>query len=98
MNIKEIRDAIIRKQTMYEATEQRRLKAYERIEELSRNITDEMFENLLSVGIDISFIRNIKKDKFMNDKEYREKFISKYNNVINKLESDLESFIKEANL
>ena len=98
MNIKEIRDAIIRKQTIYEATEQRRLKAYERIEELSRNITDEMFENLLSVGIDISFIRNIKKDKFMNDKEYREKFISKYNNVINKLESDLESFIKEANL
>ena len=91
MTTSEIRDEMLRQQTIYEQSLAASAKAIDRMRTQFSEISDEDIELLREkYGIDISWIRTIDFSRVQEDKEYRNIFASKQEDAITRLHVLLE--------
>lgn len=93
MDVREIGNALLRKQTLYEQSVKQSEEAAVKIRGVLDSITDEQREICMQMGIDISPLLSVDLERMKQDKDYRDSVCSMQNDICGKLAQMLEAAI-----
>ncbi len=90
MDVREIGNALLRKQTLYEQSVRQSEEAAVKIRGILDSITDEQREICMQMGVDISPLLSVDLERVKQDKDYRDSACSMQNDICGKLSQMLE--------
>lgn len=90
MEIRDIRDKILREQARYEQSLERSKQTVESMKQTLGKITEEQIEVCKQYGVDLSPILNVNLERMTTDTSYRESCMQTQENLIAQLHSVLE--------
>ena len=91
MDVKDIRNELMRQSALHEQSVLRSQEAVKTIAESLSQITPEMIESCEKIGVNLNPLLQADLEKAINDSEYRDKLKGIQEDVITKLHSYLES-------
>lgn len=90
MDVRQIGNELLRKQTLYEQSLKQSEAAMNDIAQKLGSITPEQVQACLQIGVDISPLLNADLERMKHDQEYRNRICAMQNTVCNKLIEILE--------
>lgn len=90
MDVREIGNALLRKQTLYEQSVKQSEEAAVKIRGILGSITDEQREICMQMGVDISPLLSVNLERVKQNKDYRDSVCSMQNDICGKLAQMLE--------
>lgn len=93
MELKEMRDAFLKKKTLYENEKKRLNEAINKIEPIMSNISEDTVISLRNKGIDIDSLVNVDYERLKTDSQYFTAYKQNAIKVISDIKSNLEQML-----